>query len=101
MIRYLTAEDLNGSGRYRHTPGQVVLHHLDGPKEDYILARWHKKEGDPITSPEVIATLETASIVAEIEAFETGVIEELFFKIGDTVPNGAVIATIRTNEERA
>jgi pyruvate dehydrogenase E2 component (dihydrolipoamide acetyltransferase) len=98
MIRYLTLEDLNPLTRYRHMPGQVVLKHAGGPKEDYVLVRWHKKVGDQIISPEIIATLETASMVLEIEAFESGVVEELCFKIGEPIPDGAVMAKIIKNE---
>lgn len=79
-----------------HIPGQVVFNHVNGPQESYVLTRWHKKVGDIINPPEIIATLETASFYAEIESCEIGVVEELCFKIGETIPDGAVIARIRS-----
>ena len=81
--------------RYPHIPGAIILQHLDGPQEDYILCRWHKKVGDIIRSAEVIATFETSSGVAEIEAFEIGVVQDLCFNVGDAVPSGAIVAKVK------
>lgn len=99
-IRYLTKEDLNrGAGRGGN-PGEVVLHHLDGPSLDYTLARWHKNIGDQVRVGDIIATVESERLALDIEVFEEGTVAELLFDVGSQVSCGAILARItRTRKE--
>jgi pyruvate dehydrogenase E2 component (dihydrolipoamide acetyltransferase) len=59
------------------------------------LVEWKKKAGDRVKKGEIIAEVDTEKATIEIESFQTGIIEQLIAKPGDTVPVGAVMAVIR------
>jgi len=58
------------------------------------LAEWMKKPGDVIHRGEIIAAVETAKGVIEVEVFEDGILDQIFFQPGQEVPVGQVLATI-------
>lgn len=58
------------------------------------LAEWKKKSGDPVKRGDIIAAVETAKGVIDIECFEDGVLDQVFFQAGQEVPVGQVLATI-------
>lgn len=60
-----------------------------------IIAEWLKQPGDYIEEDEAIVELETDKITVEVPSPVSGVIEELFFDVDDTVNVGDVIATIK------
>ncbi|MCS6775208.1 MAG: 2-oxo acid dehydrogenase subunit E2, partial [Chthonomonadaceae bacterium] len=60
------------------------------------LARWIKREGDPVSAGEPIAELETDKVNMEITADQAGVLEALRFREGDTVAVNDVIAILNT-----
>lgn len=57
------------------------------------VARWHKKNGDPIVKGEILVTLETDKVSNELEAAEDGTLEILVGE-GEEVSIGTVIARI-------
>jgi 2-oxoglutarate dehydrogenase E2 component (dihydrolipoamide succinyltransferase) len=57
------------------------------------VARWHKKNGDPVSKGEILVTLETDKVSNELEAASDGVLEILVGE-GEEVSIGAVIARI-------
>lgn len=63
------------------------------------LTEWKKKSGDPVKRGDIIAAVETAKGVIEIECFEDGILDEIFFQAGQEVPVGQVLATIVSKEE--
>lgn len=87
------------SHRQQLAPGEVRLHHLDGPSETYLLKKWIIHPGDPVDGPQTIAIVETASFTIEIEAFDSGVIFEQCFTEGMEIPDGAIIARIDLSKE--
>lgn len=60
-----------------------------------IIAEWLKQPGDYIEEDEAIVELETDKITVEVPSPVSGVIEELFFDVDDTVNVGDVIATVK------
>ncbi len=58
------------------------------------LVSWKKKPGDTVSMGEVIAEVETDKATMEMEAFEDGVISEIFVKEGQKVAIGERIARI-------
>lgn len=58
------------------------------------LVEWKKKPGDVIKRGEIIAAVETAKGVIEVEVFEDGILDQVFFQPGQEVPVGQVLATI-------
>jgi pyruvate dehydrogenase E2 component (dihydrolipoamide acetyltransferase) len=63
------------------------------------LAEWKKKPGDPVHRGDIIAAVETAKGVIEIECFEDGILDQIFFQAGQEVPVGQVLATICSEKE--
>lgn len=57
------------------------------------VARWHKKNGDPVKKGEILVTLETDKVSNELEAATDGVLEILVGE-GEEVSIGTVIARI-------
>ncbi|MBV9127940.1 MAG: E3 binding domain-containing protein, partial [Verrucomicrobia bacterium] len=58
------------------------------------LVAWKKKPGDTVSMGEVIAEVETDKATMEMEAFEDGVLTEIFVKEGQKVAIGERIARI-------
>lgn len=63
------------------------------------LVEWKVKSGDPVKRGDIIAAVETAKGVIEIECFEDGILDQIFFQAGQEVPVGQVLATISLEEE--
>jgi pyruvate dehydrogenase E2 component (dihydrolipoamide acetyltransferase) len=58
------------------------------------LVEWKMKSGDPVKRGDIIAAVETAKGVIEIECFEDGILDQIFFQAGQEVPVEQVLATI-------
>lgn len=63
------------------------------------LVEWKVKSGDPVKRGDIIAAVETAKGVIEIECFDDGILDQIFFQPGQEVPVGQVLATISSPEE--
>jgi pyruvate dehydrogenase E2 component (dihydrolipoamide acetyltransferase) len=63
------------------------------------LVEWKVKPGDPVQRGDIIAAVETAKGIIEIECFEDGILDQVFFQPGQEVPVGQVLATICSKEE--
>src|SRR3990167_4288449 len=66
---------------------------------DATIAMWHKKVGDKVTRDENILDLETDKVVLEVPAPADGVLQEIFFKVGDTVTAAQILARIDTEDK--
>lgn len=65
------------------------------------LVEWMKRPGDRVQRGEVIAAVETQKGTIDIQVYETGILERILVDIGQRVPVGTVLATIRgAAEER-
>jgi len=74
---------------------------LGADMDDGTLTSWKVKPGDKVKRGDIIADVETAKGVIEIECFEDGVVDEIFVQPGINVPVGTVIARICTEAEMA
>jgi pyruvate dehydrogenase E2 component (dihydrolipoamide acetyltransferase) len=72
---------------------------LGADMEAGTLVQWLKQVGDRLASGDIIAVVETQKGAIEIEVFEGGVIESLLVAVGQTVPVGTPLATIRAAGE--
>jgi 2-oxoglutarate dehydrogenase E2 component (dihydrolipoamide succinyltransferase) len=61
---------------------------------DAVIAGWHKQAGESVKQDEMLVDLETDKVILEVPAISSGVINEIRFKVGDTVTAGQVLATI-------
>jgi pyruvate/2-oxoglutarate dehydrogenase complex dihydrolipoamide acyltransferase (E2) component len=63
--------------------------------QEGLLSSWMVAVGDQVTEGQVIATVETEKVDAEIESPVEGVIAEILVEEGTEVEVGSVIAVIR------
>ena len=65
------------------------------------IAKWLKKEGDPVEADEAIVELETDKVNLEVPSPIDGVLSEINSKDGDTVEVGAVLGAISEGEAQS
>ncbi|ALK98137.1 branched-chain alpha-keto acid dehydrogenase subunit E2 [Massilia sp. WF1] len=58
------------------------------------LLAWHVKPGDAVRSGQVVAVVDTSKAAVDVEAWNDGTVLELVVQPGETVPVGAVLATL-------
>lgn len=63
--------------------------------QEGLLSSWTVAVGDQVTEGQVLATVETEKVDAEIESPGDGVIAEILVEEGTEVEVGSVIAVIR------
>lgn len=78
---------------------ELVMPKLGESIIEATIVRWHKKEGDQVLEDESIADLATDKVDSEIPSPVEGIITKLFYKEGDIVPVGKVIAIINLGGE--
>jgi pyruvate dehydrogenase E2 component (dihydrolipoamide acetyltransferase) len=72
-----------------------VMPSLGADMEDATLTEWHVKPGDAVKRGDVVASVETAKGIIDIEIFADGVIESLLADPGVAVAVGGVLARYR------
>lgn len=73
----------------------LAMPSLGADMEAGRLVEWLVKPGDKVARGDVVAVVETQKGAIEIEVFESGVVERLDASVGDRLPVGAPLATIR------
>ncbi len=73
---------------------EITMPKMSDTMEEGKVIRWLKNAGDRVAQGEPIAEIETDKANVEMEAFEAGVLGDVLVHEGDTVPVGAVMATI-------
>jgi pyruvate dehydrogenase E1 component beta subunit len=80
----------------------VLMPALSPTMEEGTLAKWNIKEGDTVTSGQVIAEIETDKATMEVEAVDEGVVEALLIPAGtEGVKVNTPIARLRGEGEAA
>jgi pyruvate/2-oxoglutarate dehydrogenase complex dihydrolipoamide acyltransferase (E2) component len=83
-------------------PIELKMPSLSPTMEEGTLARWLVKEGDSVSSGDLIAEIETDKATMEFEAVDEGVISQILVAEGtDGVKVGTVIAMIQGEDEGA
>src|ERR1700731_3528912 len=83
-------------------PIQVLMPALSPTMEKGNLAKWLKKEGEPIKSGDVIAEIETDKATMEVEATDEGPLGKILIPEGTAdVAVNTPIATILSDGESA
>src|SRR4051812_45506252 len=76
-------------------PINILMPALSPTMEKGNLARWLKKEGDPVRSGDIIAEIETDKATMEVEAADEGVLAKIVVPDGTAdVPVNEVIGLI-------
>lgn len=76
---------------------EITMPKLSDTMTEGTLVAWKKKKGDSVTMGEVIAEVETDKATMEMEAFEDGVITEIYVPEGGKVAVGEKIAMVGEN----
>ncbi len=79
---------------------EVIMPSLGFDMVEGTVARWLKKEGDPVEKGEPIVEIETEKATVEVEATASGNLKEILVPAGETVKVGTVIGTIAAPEEK-
>ena len=72
----------------------VIMPSLGFDMTEGKIARWLKKEGEPVDKGQAIAEIETDKATVEIEANASGVLRKISVQSEETVPIGTVIGII-------
>jgi len=59
------------------------------------IAKWFKQKGESVIKDDILVELETDKVTLEVNAPETGVIEEIAFQEGETVEVGQILGKIK------
>ena len=83
-------------------PIDILMPALSPTMEEGTLSKWLKKEGDKVSSGDVIAEIETDKATMEVEAVDEGVIGKLLVEAGtENVKVNAKIAVLLQDGESA
>lgn len=79
---------------------EIFMPALSPTMEEGTLATWLVKEGDTVTSGDVIAEIETDKATMEVESIDDGVMAKILVDAGtDNVPVGQIIAILAEEGE--
>lgn len=73
---------------------EIVMPKFGLTMTEGLIAAWRRKPGEPFRQGDVLFEVETEKVTNEVEAAADGVLAEILFPEGATVPVGAVIARL-------
>lgn len=73
---------------------ELTMPRLSDTMEEGTIGRWVKKPGEHVEKGEILVEIETDKATMELEAYETGTLQQILVNEGQTVPIGAPIAVI-------
>ncbi|MGH2601211.1 MAG: dihydrolipoamide acetyltransferase family protein [Dehalococcoidia bacterium] len=73
---------------------EVTMPRLSDTMEEGSVQRWLKQPGDTVETGDIIAEIETDKAVMELEAYESGTLQQILVPEGEVVPIGRPIAMI-------
>ncbi|MGD2077491.1 MAG: E3 binding domain-containing protein, partial [Chloroflexota bacterium] len=72
----------------------VIMPKVDMDQESGTIVRWLKNDGDEVKQGETILEIETDKVAIDVEAPAAGILANIQYDEGATVPIATVIATI-------
>ncbi len=79
---------------------QVIMPRFGMTQEEATIVEWMCADGDRVEKGDPICEVTTDKVNMEVEAPEDGILSDIRFREGDTVPVTQVIATIMSEQER-
>jgi pyruvate dehydrogenase E2 component (dihydrolipoamide acetyltransferase) len=73
---------------------KIEMPKLSDTMEEGVIAKWNVKEGDKVSSGDVIAEVETDKATMEVEVFDDGTILKILAQEGDAIPLGGLMAIV-------
>ncbi|MGZ6800042.1 MAG: dihydrolipoamide acetyltransferase family protein [Mycobacteriaceae bacterium] len=80
---------------------EFTMPSLGSDMDEGKLDEWLVKPGDAIERGQVVAVVETTKAAVDVECWHEGTVHELLVSMGETVPVGAVLATLLEPDETA
>lgn len=80
-------------------PIEVTMPRLSDTMQQGTVVKWNVKEGQKVSSGDVIADIETDKATMELQSFDDGTVARLTAAEGQTVPVGTVIAVLAAQGE--
>ena len=80
---------------------EFLMPSLGADMESAVVTEWMVKPGDRVKRGDVVAAVETAKGIIDIEIFDDGVIETLDAPVGRSVPVGGLLASYRSEGQGA
>lgn len=75
---------------------EITMPRLSDTMQEGTIARWLKKPGDKVNKGDILGEIETDKATMDLEAYDTGTLEQILVQEGETVPIGQPIAIIGT-----
>lgn len=72
----------------------IVMPRLSDTMTEGKIVKWHKKEGDPVSSGEAVADVETDKATLELEAYEDGTLLKIVTPEGSSAALGATVGIL-------
>ncbi len=82
-------------------PIELTMPRLSDTMEQGTIIKWNVKEGDEVSTGDVVADIETDKATMEMQAIDDGVMSNSMVEEGARVPVGTVIATMLEDGEEA
>jgi len=82
-------------------PIDIEMPKLSDTMTEGTLVRWIKKVGDTVAVGDVLAEVETDKATMEMEAFDDGVLTEIYVKDGEKVLIGQKLALLSEHDEKS
>ncbi len=80
---------------------EITMPKLSDTMTEGVVVRWLKKKGDAVNMGDVLAEIETDKATMEMEAFDDGMLREIYVQEGQKVAVGEPIALIAGDEDSA
>ena len=79
----------------------ITMPKLSDTMVEGTIARWKKKQGDTVETGDILAEVETDKATMEMEAFDDGVLKEIYVTDGGVAKVGEKIALVLAEGETA
>ncbi|HEU4322349.1 MAG TPA: dihydrolipoamide acetyltransferase family protein [Roseiflexaceae bacterium] len=73
---------------------EITMPRLSDTMSEGSISRWLKKPGDQVEKGDIVAEIETDKATMELEAFDSGTLQQILVPEGKVVPIGEVIAIV-------
>src|SRR3954466_5333880 len=80
-------------------PIEITMPRLSDTMEAGTIIKWNVKEGDKVSSGDVIADVETDKATMEMTAYDDGTVAKIAVPEGQSTPVGSVIAVLAAEGE--
>ena len=80
---------------------EITMPRLSDTMQEGTIARWLKKPGDKVNKGDILGEIETDKATMDLEAYDSGTLEQILVSEGETVPIGQPIAVIGTGAAAA